>query len=187
MASPTGSPEAAGPKGFLARPLGLAGALVLEAYFVGLGTVTAYVLWQIWPRGDAFTPTALAGGRLLLPADPDSRLILIAALSALLGSFIHSATSFASYLGNYKLLRAWVGWYVLRPVIGMALGIVFYFILRAGLVTTESAAAVNAFGVAAVSALAGMFSKQATDKLEEIFDGVVAASHKDAARGDKLR
>jgi hypothetical protein len=186
MAAPTGSPIASGPSGFLARPLGLAGALALEAYFVSLGTVTAYVLWRIWPKGELFAPTALAGGRLLLPADPDSRLILIAALSALLGSFIHSATSFASYLGTQKLPRAWVGWYVLRPVIGMALGIVFYFILRAGLVTTESAAAVNAFGVAAVSALAGMFSKQATDKLEEIFDGVIA-SHKDSAHSDKLR
>jgi hypothetical protein len=186
MASPTGSSDASGPTGFLARPLGLAGVLVLEAYFVSLGTVTAYVLWRIWPKGDALAATALAGGSLPLSADPDSRLILIAALSALLGSFIHSATSFASYLGNHKLLRAWVGWYVLRPVIGMALGLVFYFILRAGLVTTESAAAVNEFGVAAVSALAGMFSKQAADKLEEIFDGVLA-SHKDAARSDKLR
>ena len=178
-----GSP---GPQGFLARPLGLAGALVLEAYFVGLGTVTAWVLWRIWPRGDVATALTLAGGRIALPADPDSRLILIAALSALLGSFIHSATSFASYLGNHKLLRAWVGWYVLRPVIGMALGLVFYFLLRAGLVTTESAAAVNEFGVAAVSALAGMFSKQAADKLEEVFDGVLA-SRKDSSRADKLR
>jgi hypothetical protein len=186
MASPTGSPDASGPTGFLARPLGLAGALVLEAYFVSLGTATAYVLWRIWPKADALAAADLAGGRLPLVADPDARLILIAALSALLGSFIHSATSFASYLGNHKLLRAWVGWYVLRPVIGMALGLVFYFILRAGLVTTESAAAVNEFGVAAVSALAGMFSKQAADKLEEIFDGVLA-SHKDAARSDKLR
>jgi len=175
-----------GPQGFLARPLGLAGALVLEAYFVGLGTLSAWALWRIWPKGDAFAPLVLAGGRFVLSADPDSRLILIAALSALLGSFIHSATSFASYLGNHKLLRAWVGWYVLRPVIGMALGLVFYFILRAGLVTTESAAAVNEFGVAAVSALAGMFSKQAADKLEEIFDGVLA-SRTDATRGDKLR
>ena len=186
MASPTGTSEAVRPKGFLDRPLGLAGALVLEAYFLGLGTVTAWVLWRIWPKGDGFAATSLAGGRIALPGDPDSRLILIAALSALLGSFIHSATSFASYMGNHKLLRAWVGWYVLRPVIGMALGIVFYFILRAGLVTTESAAAVNEFGVAAVSALAGMFSKQATDKLEEVFDGVLV-SPKDGARGDKPR
>jgi hypothetical protein len=186
MASSGGSFSESRPQGFLARPLGLAGALVLEAYFVGLGTITAWSLWRIWPKGDAFAALALAGGRVVLSPDPDSRLILIAALSALLGSFIHSATSFASYLGNQKLPRAWVGWYVLRPVIGMALGLVFYFILRAGLVTTESAAAVNEFGVAAVSALAGMFSKQAADKLEEIFDGVLA-SRTDAARGDKLR
>jgi hypothetical protein len=45
---------------------------------------------------------------------------------------------------------------------------------------------VTEYGVAAVSALAGMFSKQAADKLEEVFDGVLA-SHKDATRADKLR
>jgi len=175
-----------GTSGFLARPLGLAGTLVLEAYFVSLGVATAFVLWRIWPTSSgASDPVVLLGDRVVVSPDPDARLILIAALSALLGSFVHSATSFATYLGNHKLLRAWVGWYVLRPVIGMALGLVFYFLLRAGLVTTESAAAVNEFGVAALSALAGMFSKQAADKLEEVFDGVLA-SHKDAARADKL-
>ena len=186
MTATVESRDGSGPSGFLARPLGLAGVLVLEAYFVSLGTVTAFVLWRIWPTGDVIGPVVLLGDRVAVSTDPDARLILIAALSALLGSFVHSATSFATYLGNHKLLRAWVGWYVLRPVIGMALGLVFYFLLRAGLVTTESAAAVNEFGVAAVSALAGMFSKQAADKLEEVFDGMLA-SHKDAARADKLR
>ena len=186
MTSTMESRDGSGPSGFLGRPLGLAGVLVLEAYFVGLGIVTAFVLFKIWPTADGIAPVALLGDRVAISTDPDARLILIAALSALLGSFVHSATSFATYLGNHKLLRAWVGWYVLRPVIGMALGLVFYFLLRAGLVTTESAAAVNEFGVAAVSALAGMFSKQAADKLEEVFDGVLA-SHKDAGRADKLR
>ena len=186
MATTAESRDVPGTSGFLARPLGLAGVLVLEAYFVSLGVVTAFVLWRIWPTGGASDPVVLLGDRVAVSSDPDARLILIAALSALLGSFVHSATSFATYLGNHKLLRAWVGWYVLRPVIGMALGLVFYFLLRAGLVTTESAAAVNEFGVAALSALAGMFSKQAADKLEEVFDGVLASS-KDAARADKLR
>jgi len=187
MTSTMESREGSGPSGFLARPLGLAGVLVLEAYFVSLGIVAAFVLWRIWPTADGIAPVSFLGDRVAVSTDPDARLILIAALSALLGSFVHSATSFATYLGNYKLLRAWVGWYVLRPVIGMALGLVFYFLLRAGLVivTTESAAAVNEFGVAAVSALAGMFSKQAADKLEEVFDGMVAAQ-KDG-RADKLR
>lgn len=186
MAATSEARDGAGPSGFLARPLGLAGVLVLEAYFVSLGVVTAFVLWRVWPADGGLEPVRLLGDRVAISADPDARLLLIAALSALLGSFVHSATSFATYLGNHKLLRAWVGWYVLRPVIGMALGLVFYFLLRAGLVTTESAAAVNEFGVAALSALAGMFSKQAADKLEEVFDGVLA-SHKDAFRADKLR
>src|SRR3990172_3940275 len=104
MTATVESRDGSGPSGFLARPLGLAGGLVLEAYFVSLGTVTAFVLWRIWPTGDGMGPVVLLGDRVAVSTDPDARLILIAALSALLGSFVHSATSLATYLGNHNLL-----------------------------------------------------------------------------------
>ena len=67
----------------------------------------------------------------------------------------------------------------------MALGLLFYFVIRAGFVTTGQASAVNPFGIAAIAGLAGMFSKQATDKLKELFDQLFASSQ-DAQRNDKL-
>jgi hypothetical protein len=52
----------------------------------------------------------------------------------------------------------------------MTLGLLFYLIVRAGLVTSSGANAVNPFGVAAIAGLAGLFSKQAVDKLREVFE-----------------
>jgi hypothetical protein len=43
--------------------------------------------------------------------------------------------------------------------------------VRGGLLAAQASAdAVNPYGVAALAGLVGMFSKQATDKLREVFD-----------------
>jgi hypothetical protein len=71
----------------------------------------------------------------------------------------------------------------------MALALIFYFVVRGGLLSTGAAASdMSAFGVAAVAGLAGMFSKQATDKLRELFDNLFRTEqgHGDDARSDKL-
>lgn len=103
------------------------------------------------------------------PLSDDQGLILLAILAGALGSYLHAAQSFAAYVGNRTAKRSWVWWYLLRAPIGASLGVLFYFVVRAGL-TTGVTDAVSAYGVVAFSALAGMFSKQATDKLAEVFD-----------------
>ena len=50
---------------------------------------------------------------------------------------------------------------------------VFYVILRGGLVT-GTAASVNFFGFAAISALVGLFSPEAALKLKQIFGTLLA-------------
>lgn len=52
----------------------------------------------------------------------------------------------------------------------MSLALVFYFVIRGGfLSTTGGAQDINPYGIAALAGLVGMFSKQATDKLSEVF------------------
>jgi hypothetical protein len=98
-----------------------------------------------------------------------------------LGSLIHSITSFADYVGNRRLSKSWIWWLVLRMPVGVALALLFYLVLRGGLIVpslpggsgaANSTQLLNPYGVAGISALTGMFSKQATDKLREIFDTV---------------
>jgi uncharacterized membrane protein YgcG len=84
-------------------------------------------------------------------------------------------------------------WYLLRPFIGMMLALLFYFVFRGGFITagaTSDAGAaanfINPFGVAALAGLVGMFSKVATDKLNEVFTTLFRPSEGDSNRGDKL-
>lgn len=108
----------------------------------------------------------------------------------MLGAFVHGSTSLADYIGNNRFNRTWTWFYLLRPVIGMALALVFYFVIRGGFLTTSGGAKdINPYGIAALAGLVGMFSKQATDKLGEVFGTLFrsAEGQGDAKRKDPLK
>jgi hypothetical protein len=117
---------------------------------------------------------------------PEHCYLFMVIVGGALGSYIHATTSFTDYVGNRKLVSSWNWWYVLRPFIGVVLALIFYFVVRAGFLT--GGGDINPYGVIALAALAGMFSKQATDKLEEVFTTIFrpAPGKGDAKRGDKL-
>jgi len=163
-------------------------------YQVVLALLLMAVLFVLWPertsKGDlAWVPLTLEIGDWKRPVGDDARLILVVLCTGALGSYVHAATSFASYVGNNRLVLTWAWWYVLRPFIGMALALIFYFVVRGGLLSTGAASnELSVFGVAAVAGLVGMFSKQATDKLRELFDNLFRTEQGkgDDARADKL-
>ncbi len=97
------------------------------------------------------------------------RLILVALFAGMIGSFIHAAVSFSTYVGNRSFAISWTWWYTLRPLIGGALALVVYLVFRGALVSGSAVDTLNAYGVAGLAALSGMFSKQAIDKLDEVF------------------
>ena len=115
----------------------------------------------------------------------DVRFMLVVALAAALGSFIQIATSFTTFVGNRTFLRSWIWWYALRTPIGVALALIFYFAVRGGFFTTVSGVDINPFGIAALGGLVGMFSKQASDKLQDVFEELFKSSQ-DETRSDKL-
>jgi hypothetical protein len=127
----------------------------------------------------------------------DVRLILLVICAGALGSFIHAGTSFVDYVGNRAFVRTWLWWYLLRPFIGAVLALLIYFVIRGGFVTgtalpSEAATAasfINPFGIAAMAGLSGLFAKQATDKLNEVFATLFRAAQGegDAKRADKLQ
>lgn len=139
---------------------------------------------QAWAAApSAGEPLTVIDRWLGITPSAESRLVLLALLAGGLGAMIHVATSFAVFVGNRTLRSSWIWWYVLRLPIGMSLALIFYFLLRAGLVTGNNNG-LNDFGVVAVSALVGMFSKQATDKLRQIFD-TIFNTDADKERRDK--
>lgn len=147
-----------------------------------LGTIAAVV--TLWPvQGVDQSVTILCGTRSM---PREMNLLALVLLFGALGSFIHVAKSFASFAGNRALVASWLWWYLLQPVAGMALALLFYVAIRGGLFAPGSySSAVNTYGVAAVSGLVGMFSKQATDKLGELFSTMFQTAA-DARRNDKL-
>lgn len=174
-------------EGFLGRPMGVTGILLFGFFFVLLAVGVVQLLIAAWP--DQTGGVMLFGIiSIQIPDGVDLRLILIAILSGVLGAFIHAATSFADYLGNRKLKRSWAAWYLLRPFIGMALALLFYFLIRGGFLAPGAAGgAISPYGIAAIGGLAGMFSKNASDKLEQVFKDIFKPpTETEAARGDKL-
>jgi hypothetical protein len=117
-------------------------------------------------------------------------LLLLVLLAGGLGSFLHVAQSYSDYIGNRTLKRSWASWYCFRPFIGAGLALVVYAAGRGGVMAIASgsnakASELNPFGLVAVAALVGMFSKAATTKLGEVFD-TLFKSDKAGENKDKL-
>ena len=114
---------------------------------------------------------ALIFGAVHLTLQPEAILLLLVIFASALGSFIHVATSFSTHVGRGELEPGWTSWYALRLLIGPALAIVFYFVVRAGFFNGDATtSSVSSYGIAAIAGIVGLFSRQATEKLRELFD-----------------
>lgn len=176
------------PSGLSRTATGLMGVAILV-----LSGVLIYLLGCLWPvrsgpPGSDWDPRLWLPGIGQLRIPNELRFLWLVAVSAALGSGVHVATSFASYVGNQKFSRSWLWWYILRPGVGVSMALIFYFVIRGGLLTTSSTGDVSPFGVTALGGLVGMFSKQAADKLQETFDTLFRTEpgHGDDVRGNKL-
>jgi hypothetical protein len=183
------------------------GVTVAGALAFLMAALLASALINLWPVVDppvaaTVNPSAavteavhhvtFAWGLFSVRVTRSTALLLLAMNMGAIGGYVHAATSFVSYIGNRQFKASWGWWYALRTTIGAALALMIYVAFRAGFLTTSGSGAdaqIDPYGVAAVSALAGLFSKQATDKLEEIFNTAFRTAHEagDATRGDKLK
>ena len=161
-----------------------------------MGLLLAYLFLTFWPagleentKGSAEQTIKIMAGRIELHIALDVQLLVLVMIAGGLGSFIHTATSFGDYVGNKTMAKSWILWYILRPFIGMVLAVVFYLVVRGGFLSAgTNAGNINPFGIAALAGLVGMFSKQATDKLNEVFNTLfrTAPGEGDSKRKDNL-
>jgi hypothetical protein len=164
---------------------------------VGLAFLASLI--NLWPIVDAAATsgtqaTARHTVRLLfalvtLKVTASTALLLLVMAAGGLGSLIQAATSFGDFVGNRRFYSSWVPWYLMRIIVGVLLALVLYFAFRGGFFSGSStSSAVNPYGIAALAALAGLFSKQATDKLREVFETLfrVSSTTGDAQRKDDL-
>jgi hypothetical protein len=185
--------EADGPTGADdEHKMGRVGSLLLGLLLLTLGFLLLYLTVTLWPAIDKAKlnqrGTFTWFGREL-SAVPDATMMLYVALVSALGSYIHVTVSFSSFAGNRKLASSWVWWYLLRVFVGSGLAVIFYFAIRGGFFSGSSSSAdLNVYGIGALAGLVGLFSKQATDKLREIFETAfkTGKGFGDDARGDNL-
>jgi hypothetical protein len=149
------------------------------AYLILLNVLLLYLLLRLWPDQVAMPSKAEPHSFTLVPRLwivslwPEVQFLALVVVAGALGSYIHLTTSFADYLGNRQFVKSWKWWYVLRPFIGSVLAVLVYFAARGGLISGGAGAGdLSPYGVAALAGLTGMFSKQAVDKLREVFENL---------------
>jgi hypothetical protein len=146
-------------------------------YLVILNLLLLYLLLRLWPgqipMKTDHLPVTLIPGFLVIDVWTEVRFLALVAVAGAFGSYIHLATSFVDFAGNRQLMKGWEWWYVLRPFIGSTLAVIVYFAIRGGLIAGASGAEnLSPYGISALAGLTGLFSKQATEKLKEIFENL---------------
>jgi hypothetical protein len=107
----------------------------------------------------------------------------VTALAGGTGSMIATVLAYLKHASERRDFRlSYVPWYLARPLLGVLLAAVFYFLLKGGLLVlgeANTSADMNLFGLAGLSSLVGMFSKNAVEKLRDVF-ATLFASQTDA-------
>lgn len=183
-------------------------AIVLGVALVVVAALIANAVWNVWPavedvaaRGARrgvdppetrqLDDVAVLFGQLSLEVSEGQAYLLLIAVFGASGAFIHTATSFSTYVGNKEFRLSWAWWYLFRVVVGSFVALILLVAVLGGLVTVGSNSstidpqALNPYAVAALAGLGGWFSKAATDKLEEIFE-VIFSNGNGSRRKDPL-
>ena len=107
-----------------------------------------------------------AAGAKLPPVSQS--LIAVMCLGAL-GGCIHGLASLVSHRGQKSLCTPWRAFYLGRPFMGAAMAVMTYLVLVSGVMGFK---ADDELVVLAWSALAGVYSQPALDKLKEVFEAI---------------
>ena len=170
-------------------------AIGAAAYTVAVLVVTTYFFVGVWPSTEqdvALNATTrqvrFYGTGLHLPIGSETSLVFIMMFAGILGACVFSLFAISHHLGvDRDFDRAWSAWYYLRPLIGGGLGLIFFLLLRGGVLTINAGVNnLNLVGLASVTALVGMFAEHAMHKLQDLADtlfGTAPESAKSPASG----
>jgi IPT/TIG domain len=186
--------------------VGPVGIVLTATVLLSLTIVLLYGFIQFWPSAPAATSTAAAtttstttpagqstsgtteqtavepavrffGASLTLSRE--GRLFVIVLLAGALGGMVHTLRSLYWYVGNRNLRYSWLLMYATLPLTGAALALIAYVLLRGGLTTTfASSQDISPFGIAAVAALVGLFTRETAEKLKAVFETLLAPAEK---------
>lgn len=147
-------------------------------------------LLAIWPAVVAATligdkahtvNTPLFFGVAHMEFDMQVVLIAMVLMVGALGALVGSSRRFLYFATRDELTKRDEWSYLIRPLQGAALALIVYFTLRGGYLGQDQSAPVNPYGVAALSALVGLFTRHAVSKLTDVFDTLFGKPKEDVA------
>ncbi|TDD88482.1 hypothetical protein E1293_06245 [Actinomadura darangshiensis] len=151
------------------------------AVLLALTVVLVVVLVQAWPAGpDGRGGTAPDAKTVHFPGwsprmSRETSLFVIVMAAGALGGVAHVLRSFYWYVGNRSLRRSWLLMYLLLPFVGALFGLIVYLVVRGGLTSPAGGASdVNPYGIAAIAALVGQFSRETAEKFRSVFSTLLA-------------
>jgi len=162
-----------------AQIISLGVGLTIVAFILG------YVLFVLWPNGVANAQGVVSDVEHVFlnfkfKLSSEVRLILLVMVVGLIGSYIQAVVSFVNFTGNRTIVKSWIWYYTLRPFIGAFLSLIFYYLLRGGMLSVNSSIQdINEYGLLAVAGMVGLCSKQALEKLFDVFKELFKKSEPD--------
>jgi hypothetical protein len=172
----------------------------LMIYFIVIIASTILTIISIWnPIETPIASTSQSASRpnstdLIIPipdddidkwkGDREKYLIIVNALFGILGGSTYGLASLTIWIANNKYEKSWTLWYISRPIVGGALALIFYFLLRAGLVGGFPIN-VGDFGFAAISIIIGLLATTAMKKLRDVFDVLFGIAKREDDMGDE--
>ncbi|MEO8168832.1 MAG: hypothetical protein ABI623_11325, partial [bacterium] len=108
----------------------------------------------------------------------------LALLAGILGGSAGGLSSLLDFRGNRRLFTSWTLWYFAQPIVAGMIAEIFYVCIRAGFFASSTTLQnVNVFGIVAFSAMVGLFTDDATNKLSEVFKTLFATEASEARDG----
>ncbi|MGK5558025.1 IPT/TIG domain-containing protein [Actinomadura kijaniata] len=158
--------------------------VVVAALLVLLAVGLIVVLVQMWPpplpASAAAQPERVPAVRVDLfgwtaRVSREASLFAVVLAAGAVGATVHAMRSLFWYVGNRSLRRSWLMMYLFLPFTGALLALVVYLVLRGGLTSpTGGSTDVNPYGMAAIAALVGLFSRETSEKLRAVFATLLA-------------
>ena len=173
------------------QPMGAMQRSVTGGTIVVLTTLLMTQLLAIWPAVTAGTvippkkpeavQTPILFGLGEITLNPQVSLIAMVLMVGALGALVGGSRRFLYFATRDELTKRDQWSYVIRPMQGAALALIVYFTLRGGYLGQDQNAPVNPYGVAALSALVGLFTRHAVSKLTDVFDTLFGKPKEDVA------
>jgi len=95
-----------------------------------------------------------------------SRMVLLTSLAGSAGGTLHGLASLSVHVGRRTFDRQWSLFYVARPFLGAGMAVFTWLVLSSGI---GGFTITNDLGLLAWSAIAGLYSQPALDKLRDVF------------------